>query len=54
MLTLAFTAPRDASMLEEELERERLEVWFVLTLAFVMARARSTLEEELDRLSEEV
>jgi hypothetical protein len=36
-------------MLEEEFERERLEVWFVLTLAFTRLSELSMLEEEFER-----
>ena len=36
-------------MLEEELERERLEVWFVEMRAFVIANAASVLDDELER-----
>ena len=45
---LAFVALRELSMLEEELESERLEVWFVEMLALVMLRELSTLDDELE------
>lgn len=48
MLTLALTGGRRASMLDDEFERERLEVWFVLTLALMLLRDASTLEDELE------
>jgi hypothetical protein len=35
-------------MLDEEFERERLEVWLVLTLALRELRDLSMLEEELE------
>lgn len=46
---LAFVAVRELSMLEDELESERLEVWFVLMLAFVAVSELSMLEEEFER-----
>ena len=38
------------SMLDEELERERLEAWFAVTLALIELSELSMLEEELERL----
>ena len=46
MLTLTLLS--ELSMLDEELESERLEVWFVEMLAFVMLRELSTLDDELE------
>ena len=46
---LALTEVSELSTLDDELERERLEVWFVLTLAFTEARELSTLDEEFER-----
>lgn len=54
MLTLAFTRFNELSMLDDEFERLKLEVWLVLTLALAIASALSTLEEELERLRLEV
>jgi len=41
---------RDRSTLEEEFERLRLEVWFVVRLALIMLSELSRLEDELERL----
>jgi hypothetical protein len=41
-------------MLDEELERLRLEVWLVVTLAFTLLSERSILEDEFERLRLEV
>jgi hypothetical protein len=41
-------------MLEEELESERLEVWFVEMRPLVTARAASVLTEELESITLEV
>jgi len=49
VLTLALIELREASTLDEELERERLEVWLVLMLAFTGMRRASMLEEEFER-----
>ena len=49
VLMLALTEVSELSTLDDELERERLEVWFVLTLAFTEARELSTLDEEFER-----
>ena len=46
---LALTEVSELSTLDDELERERLEVWFVLTLAFTEARELSTLDDEFER-----
>jgi hypothetical protein len=54
VLTLAFTKFKELSILDEEFERLKLDVWLVLTLALTSARALSTLEEELDSLKLEV
>ena len=49
VLMLALTEVSELSTLDDELERERLEVWFVLTLAFTEARELSTLDDEFER-----
>jgi hypothetical protein len=46
---LALTLVRELSRLEDEFERERLEVWLVLMLALVIVRELSMLEEEFER-----
>lgn len=43
---LAFTLLRELSRLEEELESDRLEVWFVEILALTMFNELSTLDDE--------
>jgi len=48
---LALTLLRERSMLDDELESERLEVWFVVILAFTLLSERSTLLDEFDRLA---
>ena len=48
MLTLALTRLSELSMLDDEFESERLEVWLVLTLAFTRLSELSMLEEELE------
>lgn len=53
-MILALIEFRERSMLEEEFERLKLEVWFVEILAFTLFRERSTLEEELLRLKLDV
>ena len=53
-MTLALTLLRERSTLELELERPKLEVWFVVILALILLRERSTLELELERLKLEV
>ena len=45
---------RDLSMLDEELERLKLDAWLVETLAFTLLSELSMLEDELDRLRLEV
>ena len=49
VLMLALTEVSELSTLDDELERETLEVWFVLTLAFTEARELSTLDDEFER-----
>jgi hypothetical protein len=39
----------ELSRLDDELERERLEVWFVLTLALTEVSELSTLDDEFER-----
>ncbi len=51
MLILVLVIDSASSTLEEELESERLEVWFVLILALTRLNELSTLEEELDKLT---
>jgi hypothetical protein len=51
---LAFTILSELSMLEEEFERLRLEVWLVEMLALTLLSERSTLEDEFERLKLEV
>ena len=46
---LALTRLSELSMLDEEFESERLEVWLVLMLALTMLRELSTLEDEFER-----
>ena len=41
-------------MLDDELERLKLEVWFVVMLALTLLSERSTLEDEFERLKLEV
>ena len=54
MLTLALTLLSELSTLEDELERERLEVWLVLILALRELSELSMLEEDWERLRLEV
>jgi hypothetical protein len=49
-VTLAFTLLSDRSILDDEFERLRLEVWLVVTLALIELSELSRLELELDRL----
>lgn len=49
VLMLALTELSELSMLDEELESERLDVWLVLTLALTEVSELSTLEDELER-----
>lgn len=51
---LALTRFSELSTLDEELERLRLEVWFVVILALIELRERSTEEDELERLKLDV
>ena len=48
VLTLAFNELSELSMLDDEFESERLEVWLVLTLAFKLLRELSMLEDEFE------
>ena len=54
MLTLALRLLRELSMLDEEFERLKDEVWLVLTLALRLLRELSMLDEEFERLNDEV
>ena len=49
VLMLMLSELRELSMLDEEFERERLDVWFVLTLALSELRELSRLDDELER-----
>ena len=51
---LLLTALSELSMLDEELERLRLEVWLVVMLLLTALRELSILEDELERLKLEV
>ena len=51
---LALTLLRERSTLELELERLKLDVWFVVMLALMLLSERSTLELELERLKLDV
>jgi hypothetical protein len=51
---LALTMVSELSTLEEEFERERLDVWLVLILAFTILSELSTLEDDVDRRTLEV
>lgn len=53
-MILALIEFRERSMLDDEFDRLKLEVWFVEMLAFTLLRERSTLEEELLRLKLDV
>jgi len=46
---LAFTLLSERSTLEDELERLKLDVWFVVILALILLSERSTLLDELER-----
>ena len=48
MLMLALSELRELSMLEDEFESERLEVWLVLTLALSELSELSMLDEEFE------
>jgi hypothetical protein len=54
VLTLALRLLSELSMLEDEFERLRDDVWFVLTLALRLLRELSMLDEEFERLKDEV
>jgi hypothetical protein len=54
VLTLAFTRLSELSMLDEEFESERLEVWLVLTLAFTRFSELSIDDDEFERRRLEV
>lgn len=45
---LAFVMLSELSMLDDDFERERLDVWLVETLAFRLFNELSRLEEELE------
>ena len=47
-VTLAFKLLRELSILDDEFESERLEVWLVETLAFKLLSELSMLEDELE------
>jgi hypothetical protein len=49
VLILALSELSELSMLDDELESERLEVWLVLMLAFRLLRELSMLEDEFER-----
>ena len=51
---LALTALSELSMLDEELERLKLEVWFVEMLALTIVSELSMLEEDFERLKLDV
>ena len=53
-MMLALTMFSELSMLDEEFERLKLEVWFVVMLALTLLSERSTLEDEFERLKLEV
>jgi hypothetical protein len=53
-VTLALIEFSELSMLEEELERPKLEVWFVVMLAFTMLSELSMLDDEFERLKLDV
>ena len=46
--TLALTILSELSMLEDEFDSDRLDVWFVDTLAFTRLRELSMLEDEFE------
>jgi hypothetical protein len=46
---LALTRSREVSTLDEEVDSERLDVWFALILEFTRLREASMLEEESTR-----
>ena len=48
VLTLAFRLLSELSMLDDEFESERLEVWFVLMLTLTILRELSMLDDDLE------
>ena len=48
MLTLAFTELSELSMLDDEFESERLDVWLVLMLMFSELSELSMLDDEFE------
>jgi hypothetical protein len=48
VLTLALIELSEASMLDDEFESERLDVWFVLMLVLTILRELSTLDDEFE------
>jgi hypothetical protein len=54
VVILAFTILSELSMLDDEFERLKLEVWFVVMLALIKLSELSMLEEEFERLRLEV
>jgi hypothetical protein len=51
---LAFMELRERSILDDELERLKLDVWLVVMLALIMFSELSRLDDELERLKLEV
>ena len=49
-VTLALIELSELSMLDDELERERLEAWFAVTLALMELSELSMLDDEFERL----
>ena len=54
MVTLALSELSELSMLDEEFDSERLDVWFVLTLALTLLSELSMLEDEFEKFRLEV
>ncbi len=54
MVILALIELSELSMLEDEFERLKLEVWFVLMLALTRLSELSMLDDEFERLRLEV
>jgi hypothetical protein len=52
--TLTFTRLSELSILEDEFERLKLEVWLVETLALTRVSELSILDDEVERLKLEV
>ena len=48
MAMLAFTRLRELSMLDEEFERDKLDVWLVAMLAFTRLREVSMLDDAFE------